>query len=149
MSSISKIADTVKPYKELLATAVFLLSMGYAGITYFATVKQLSAARDELQQEILKLEQKSVSLINEFKCLNDLGREYLRAQIEEINIRNLLERNLEKSNLLAPEERETQSVEMSNIRLNQQTLMTKLSAVENDRQTVLVALQKGACSKSS
>ncbi|MDU8912785.1 hypothetical protein [Aestuariicoccus sp. MJ-SS9] len=149
MSIVTKTVEILKPFKDLITIVVFLAGAGYGAISYFATAQQLAETQEALQKQLALQHAQAEASLTELKCLNALNRDYLRAQIEEVGLRALLEKNLQKSGLLRDDTSDFARVELASLELSRTSLTAQLSRVNQRRDALLLALQNGDCSNSA
>jgi len=146
MKFLLKILDILKPFKELITIVIFLGGAAYAAFTYFATAEQLRIARAALEQKLDNQQLAAQASLEELKCLNAHSRDLLRSQIEEVGLRSVLERNLQKSEALRGDDSEFARIELAMLEVNRGTLVNKLTQVETEKKSILLELQNGSCS---
>lgn len=146
MQGLRNLVEFLKPFKELVAIMVFLAGMGYAAFAYFATAQQLLDARAALEGRLERLQVTNKASLTEIKCLNELNRDLLRVQIEELSLRAVLQTNLEKAAKFKLMEGEIARVELANLEANRGEHIGRLTALTVRRNEILKALQDGQCS---
>ena len=146
MKPLNKLIAFLKPFKELIAIVIFLAGVGYAAFTHFATAAQLADARTAIEGKLANQKLATSTSLTELKCLNTYNRDLLRAQIEEIGLSAVLERNLQKSEMLRGDTSEFARVELLSLKVNRDTVVSKLAQVDAAKKTILLALQNGTCS---
>lgn len=149
MDAIKKLLAVLDPFKQLITVVLFLGGAAYGAIQYFATAQQLQDARAQLERQQSSRHAEAIGALRELRCLTELNRRFLRAEIREFQLSTLLDKNLSKASLLEDVDNEFARVELASLQVGRDSLVQELHDIKAEKNASLQGLGNGTCSNDT
>ena len=149
MKILTKIIEVLKPFKDILTIVIALGTAAYAAVSYFATADQLARTQASLARKLDSQMMQNRASMEEITCLNQHNRALLQVQIEEVGLRAILDKNVERSERFKLMDSEAARIEFAGLQASMTTHIERMSLLANKRADILAALQIGACSANT